>query len=190
MNWITFDIETYSPSKSDKIDTKELRASVIGAYISWIDEYICFYEEDAKYFCDLLKEADLIVGWNHIWFDFGVMQKYSDYDLNKLPSYDIMIEIEKVIGTKLKLDVVAKATIGSSKTDSYAIFKEYYWNNEWNKLVDYCMNDVRLTNLIFNKCLNEESLSYLDLITLRTVKTSKPVVIEKIKIESHLESFF
>lgn len=189
MNWITFDIETYSPSKSDKINTSELRVSVIGAYISWIDKYVAFMEDDAKYFINLMKEADLIIGWNHEWFDLPVLQKYSDYNLKNLPSYDLMLEMEKVVGFKLKLDNVAKANLGEHKTDSYEQFKHYHWNKEWYKLIDYCMNDVRLTNQIFMKAVNEETIKYFDLHTIREVKVTKPTSGEQIK-EDYMESFF
>ncbi|MGL4759034.1 MAG: ribonuclease H-like domain-containing protein [Patescibacteria group bacterium] len=189
MNWITFDIETYSPSKSDKINTDELRVSVTGAYISWLDEYVAFMEENTKDFIKLLKEADLIVGWNHIWFDIPVLQKYSDFDLKKLPVYDIMIEMEKTVGNKLKLDNVAKANLGEHKTDSYEQFKHYHWNKEWYKLIDYCMNDVRLTNEIFLKALNELEINYFDLHTLRKTIIAKPTIGEKIE-EIYMESFF
>jgi DNA polymerase elongation subunit (family B) len=189
MNWITFDIETYSPTKSDKINVQELRASVIGAYISWTNEYVAFLEEDAKYFTELLKKADLVIGWNHIWFDLPVMQKYADYDLSKLPTYDIMIEMEKVMGFKLKLDNVAKANIGESKTDTYEQFKHYYWNQDWFKLIDYCMNDVRLTNLIFEKALNNEEIKFYELHNLHVTKVAKPQIGEQVK-EVYMESFF
>lgn len=189
MNWITFDIETYSPTKSDKIDTTELRVSVVGAYFSWIDQYIAFLEDDTKYFTELLKDADLIIGWNHEWFDLPVLQKYSDYDLKNLPCYDLMLEMEKTVGYKLKLDNVSKANLGEQKTDTYQQFKHYYWNNEWFKLIDYCMNDVRLTNLIFDKAMKEENIAYYDLHNIRTTKISKPEVGKKVS-EVYMESFF
>ncbi len=189
MNWITFDIETYSPSKNDKINTSELRVSVTGAYISWTDEYIAFMEDNTKIFIELMKKADVIVGWNHVWFDLPVLQKYSDFDLSKLPVYDIMTEMEKVIGTKLKLDNVAKANLGESKTDTYDVFKHYHWNKEWYKLIDYCMNDVRLTNLLFIKAINNEDISYYDLHNLRQTKIAVPTIGEKIE-EVYMESFF
>jgi DEAD/DEAH box helicase domain-containing protein len=163
LNWITFDIETYSPSDQDRIDTSELRVTVIGAYFSWTGQYVAFLEKDATYFCDLLKEADLIIGWNHIFFDLPVMQKYSTYDLKTLPTYDIMQEMADVVGNRYKLDNVAKANLDEHKTDTYANFKTYHKEQQWGKLIDYCMNDVRLTNLIFEKALNGQPINYYDL---------------------------
>jgi DNA polymerase elongation subunit (family B) len=188
MNWITFDIETYSPSNSDRIDTNELRASVIGAYFSWTNEYVAFLEQDATYFCDLLKEADLIVGWNHISFDLPVLQKYASYNLLTLPSYDIMVELAQVIGSRLKLDNVAKANLGEQKTDTYQQFKHYYKDEQWDKLIDYCMNDVRLTDDIFRKALFQEPIFYYDLHNKREATPKKPIKGMKVVLEEVMES--
>jgi len=181
MNWITFDIETYSPSKLSYIDTKEFRVSVTGAYISWLDQYIAFFEEDTKEFLKLLFEADLVVGFNHIWFDLAVLQKYSHVDLVQFTNnYDIMLEVERKIGFKAKLNDLLKSNMdGDIKTDTYAQYKDYYWDGKWFELVDYCMNDVRLTNELFLKALNGETLKYNDLTGVKEFVLEKPVLVKK-----------
>lgn len=183
MNFVTFDIETYSPSGLEKIDTKEFRASVVGAYISWIDEYIAFMEDEVKDFLDVLKNADLVIGYNHLWFDLPVLQKYSDFDLLQLPSYDIMIEAEKKIGFKLKLDDLCKANLGTQKTDSYETYKHYYAEKKWAPLIDYCMHDVKLTNLLFVKIINEGKLIYNDLLDTKEILFDKPQPGKKVEVQ-------
>lgn len=184
MNFITFDIETYSPSGLDRIDTKEFRASVVGAYISWIDEYVAFMEDEVKDFIEVLKNADLVIGYNHLWFDLPVLQKYSDFDLLKLPSYDIMIEAEKKIGFKLKLDDLCKANLGTQKTDSYEVYKHYHAEKKWAPLIDYCMNDVKLTNELFLKIVNEGRLIYNDLLDTKEIQFDKPQPGKKVEIQT------
>jgi DEAD/DEAH box helicase domain-containing protein len=174
MNFITFDIETYSPSELEKIDVNEFRTSVIGAYISWIDEYIAFMEKDVQAFLKILKKADLVIGYNHLWFDLPVLQKYADFDLKKLPSYDLMLEIEKKIGFKVKLDDVCKATLGSKKTDSYEVYKHYYKEKNWEPLIDYCMHDVKLTNDLFLLALDKKPLKYIDLLDIKEIYLDSP----------------
>jgi DEAD/DEAH box helicase domain-containing protein len=169
-----FDIETYSPSESEKIDTDEFRTSVIGAYYSWTDSYVAFLEEDAEYFTQTLQKADVIVGYNHIWFDLPVLQKYSHYDLLGLPNYDIMVEIEKKLGFKPKLNDIAKANLGEFKTDSYEQFKNYYKDKNWEPLIDYCMNDVRLTKDLFDMVLSQNPIKYNDLLDTKEVILDKP----------------
>jgi len=164
MNYITFDIETYSPADLKKIDTKEFRVSVAGAYVSWLDEYIAFVEEDVVDLIDLMTKAELVVGFNHKWFDLPVMQKYTSLNLNELPSYDILLEVEKKVGFKIKLDDLCRANFGGDvKTDSYSTYKNYHKEKKWFELIDYCLNDVRLTEKLFRMCLEKKQLSYFDL---------------------------
>jgi DEAD/DEAH box helicase domain-containing protein len=184
MNFVVFDIETYSPGNLQKIDTKEFRVSVTGAYISWIDEYIAFMEDDTKDFLEVLKQADLVVGYNHLWFDLPVLQKYSDFNLLDLPSYDIMIEAEKKIGFKLKLDDLCKANLNSKKTDSYEVYKHYHAEKKWAPLIDYCMNDVKLTTELFLKIINEGKLIYNDLLDVKEITFDKPKPGKKIENSS------
>ena len=174
MNFVVFDIETYSPSNLERIDTNEFRASVVGAYVSWIDEYLAFMEEEVGDFIEIMKQSELVVGYNHLWFDLPVLQKYADFNLLDLPSYDIMVEAEKKIGFKLKLDDLCKANLGSKKTDSYEVYKHYYAQKKWSPLIDYCLHDVKLTNQLFLKIVNEGKLTYNDLLDTKEINFDAP----------------
>ena len=194
MNYITFDIETYSPSNLSRIDTKEFRVSVIGAYISWLPKghnYLAFFENEVKDFLKLLKMCDMVIGYNHIWFDLPVLQKYSDYDLLQLPCYDIMLEVERKIGSKLKLNDMCKANFGNEdiKTDSYSVYRHYHRDGKWYELMDYCLNDVRLTQQLFQLIFSEKRLNYYDLHILKQVELDQPQA-GKIEFVEAAESFF
>jgi|688.fasta_scaffold74376_4 hypothetical protein len=192
MNYITFDIETYSPSYLKHIDTSEFRTSVVGAYISWIDKYLAFFESEIEDFLKLLLEADLIVGFNHLWFDFPVLQKYCSYNLSELPSYDLLLEFEKQAGFKIKLNDLCKANLTDDiKTDSYQQFKNYHKENKWFELADYCLNDVRLTENLFRLIRSGKTLKYFDLHQQKEVLLAKPVASKnQIKVGNLSESIF
>jgi DEAD/DEAH box helicase domain-containing protein len=190
MNYITFDIETYSPSKLDKIDTNEFRCSVCGAYFSWLDEYIAFLEDDISVFLEMTKEAELIVGYNHIGFDLPVLQKYSSWNLLDLPNYDIMAQIHSQAGFRPRLNDICKANLNQDiKTDSYEVYKHYYWDKKWFELIDYCMNDVRLTEKVFQIITKEGKLKYFDLHQSKEVILQKPKP-GKVEIESAPDLIF
>lgn len=190
MNYITFDIETYSPGNLNRIDTQEFRVSVVGCYISWIDTYLAFLENDVGDFINSLKKADLVVGFNHLWFDIPVLAKYSDFNLKTLPCYDILLEFEKKSGFKIKLNDLCKANfVNDVKTDSYEIFKNYHKENKWDLLIDYCLNDVRLTENLFRKVLNQEEILYYDLHQKKSLRLDQPVP-GKVSVGETLESIF
>lgn len=189
MNYITFDIETYSPSDSKKIDTNEFRVTVIGAYYSWLDEYIAFLEHDVKDFIDSLKEAELVVGFNHLWFDLPVLQKYSSFDLLKLTTYDIMLEFEKKAGFKCKLNDLAKSNLDHQKTDVFENFSNYHKEGKWSELIDYCMHDVKITEELFKRVLNGEKIKYADALETKEFILNIPVG-KRIDLVAQPESIF
>lgn len=164
MNYITFDIETYYPEGSNdtKIDTKIMRLAVAGAYFSWLDAYIAFFEEDIKDLLEIMTKADLIVGFNQLWFDLPVLQKYTHVNLLNLPNYDILLEIEKKLGFKVKLDNIAKSNLGIQKTDTYEVYRHYYKQEKFAELTDYCMNDVKITEELFKLIQTNGKLLYND----------------------------
>ena len=190
MNYIVFDIETYSPSDLNQINTEEFRASVVGAYFSWEKKYIAFLEENVTDFIALMAKADLIVGFNQLWFDLPVLQKYADYNLSKLPNYDILVEFQKQAGFKIKLNDLCKANFDDDiKTDSYQQYKDYHKQGKWLELIDYCMNDVRLTHNLFTKILNKEPLKYYDLHNQKEVILNQPVL-TKVELEEASDRIF
>jgi DEAD/DEAH box helicase domain-containing protein len=189
MNYITFDIETYSDEPLAKIDTDKFKVSVCGAYLSWTKEYIAFFESDIQDFLNLLREVDLVVGFNQIWFDLPVLQKYSTFDLKKLTNYDILLEFQNKAGFKPKLDDLAKATLGTAKTDSYHTYKDYYHQQKMAELTDYCMNDVLITQKIFQKILDQKPIFYPDALGQKEFLLDQPTF-KKAEIEEQPESIF
>ena len=66
---------------------------------------------------DQLRRADLVVGFNHISFDYGVLRGCSvSSSPTRLQSLDLMLDLEKKLGHRPKLDAVASATLGAGKT--------------------------------------------------------------------------
>lgn len=176
MNYITFDIETYYPegSNENKIDPKIMRLAVAGAYLSWRDLYIAFFEEDIRDLLNLMAKADLIVGYNQIGFDLPVLQKYTDIDLLALPNYDLLLEVEKGLGYKVKLDDLAKINLNTQKTDSYENYRHYYKQGKFAELTDYCMHDVKITEELFRLVQNQGKLLYQDYIQTKEILLEVP----------------
>lgn len=189
MNYITYDIETYHPERSDEFSVSKFRVSVIGAYISWTNQYVAFLEKDVGVFLGLVKQADLLIGFNQIWFDNAVLAKYADYNLSTdVNNYDLLLEFEKKTGHKIKLDDLAAGTLGRNKTDHYSHFVNYYWDKEWSKLIDYCMHDVKITEELFQRALKEQPLIYKDLLGVKEVILNQPILLQREKKEAAMEA--
>ncbi len=66
--------------------------------------------------------ADLVVGYNIVGFDYEVLMAYTILDLpHHLPTLDLLLEVEKSIGHRLKLEDVAQGTLGVGKSGRGAL---------------------------------------------------------------------
>ncbi len=160
---IILDIET-SNSFADvgKYDPALLRVSLVGLYSYADDSYKSFLEPELPTLWRILESADRIIGFNLFGFDYKVLNSYYPGDLAKLPTLDILLEIEKAIGFRIKLDDVAHATLGVGKSGNGLMAIEYFRRGEIGKLRDYCLQDVKVTKEIYEFGLAHKQLRYKD----------------------------
>ena len=52
-------------------------------------------EDRVNELIDELMRADLVVGFNHIRFDYEVLHGYTVLDLSQAPSLDLMLDLQK-----------------------------------------------------------------------------------------------
>ncbi len=130
------------------------------------NEYTIYTQDEAPALVGQLKRADLVVGFNHIDFDYEVLKGYDlMFAPDDLPhSRDLLVDLEKVLGHRIKLEAVAAATLGMGKTaDGLDAIK--WWQqaeqareqkdfakqrDEMAKIAEYCCYDVKVT-----KCVHE-----------------------------------
>ncbi len=162
-NEIVLDIETQNTFQDvGAYNPALLSISLIGVYFYETDTYEAFYEQDLPKLWPRLERADRIIGYNLIGFDYPCMQRYYAGELAKLPTVDLLVEIEKRIGFRVKLDDVAHATLGVGKSGSGLMAVEYWRKGELDKLKDYCLQDVKVTKEVYEHVLDAQELSFFD----------------------------
>ncbi len=138
-----------------------LGVSLVGIYSYNRDKYKGFREEDLGELLKLLKETELVVGFNSRSFDFTVLQPYfKDFDLGTINHLDILEEVVYALGHRLKLETVAQSTLGYGKSGSGLDAIMYYRKGDWDKLVKYCLDDVRVTKEVYEYGLNHGYIWY------------------------------
>ena len=148
------DVGAYNPTL--------LKVSLVGVYFYETDTFESFLEEDLVKLWPRLERADRIIGYNTNGFDFPCLQMYYTGDIMKLPSLDLLAEIEKRLGFRVKLDDVAHATLGIGKSGSGLMAVEYWKKGEIDKLREYCLQDVRVTRDVYEHALLNGEVSYHD----------------------------
>jgi len=162
-NEVVLDIET-SNSFADvgKYDPSLLKVSLVVIYSYATDAYESFFEADLPKLWRHLESADRIIGYNLFGFDYRVLNTYYPGDLSKFPTLDIMLEIEKVLGFRLKLDDVAHGSLGTGKSGNGLQAIEFFRRGELEKLREYCQQDVKVTKEVYEYGLQNKAIKFKD----------------------------
>lgn len=167
MRKITFDIETQNTFQQvGSNEPVDLDISLLCIHDSKDDSYHTFMHNELDRLWPFLEGADIIIGYNSDHFDLPILNKYYHDDLfKKAKSLDILKEIKKSLGKRIKLDTVAEATLGINKSgDGLDAIK--WWNSgEIDKIKKYCLDDVRITKEVYDYAKANGKLKYKDKIT-------------------------
>ncbi len=124
------------------------------------DGFTTFYEDSVSSLIELLTSSDLVVGFNHIGFDYRVLSAYTDRNLSKLFNLDILLEIQASLGHRLTLDHLGEFTLGEGKKGSGLNAVKWFREGRWDLLEEYCRDDVRITRDLYRFGLEEGYLLY------------------------------
>jgi DEAD/DEAH box helicase domain-containing protein len=163
INEIVFDIETQNTFQEvGGHNLSLLKVSLVGVYFYATNEYKVYFENDLKDLWPLFEHADRVIGYNIRGFDLPVLNNYYAGDLMKFPHLDLMDEIVKSTGFRIKLDDVASATNGEGKSGSGLAAVEYWRTGNLEKLKSYCLDDVRITRDVYEFGKKNGFLKYKD----------------------------
>ncbi|TSC69376.1 MAG: DEAD/DEAH box helicase domain-containing protein [Parcubacteria group bacterium Gr01-1014_56] len=174
MKRITFDIETIGDF-GPQGDFSKQEITVVGIHDSESDRYSSFLRDELAQLWPILERADLLVGYNSDHFDIPILNRYYTGDLTKIKSLDLLKEIKNVLGRRLRLDSVAEGTLGRGKIGHGLEAQKWWAAGEFEKVREYCLDDVKLTKEIYDYARKNNSLKYMDYEGPREIKldTSK-----------------
>ena len=149
-NIVYFDLET--KHSADDVGgwshIEKMGMSIGVTYSTARGDYKIYGEPEVE---DLIKEiqrADLVVGFNHIRFDYRVLEGYSIFDFSQVPSLDMLIVLNEKLGHRLKLDSIAQATLGCEKSAEGLQAIEWFKQGKMAEIAEYCCFDVKITKLV------------------------------------------
>ena len=142
------------------------------------NQYHVYEESQVADLISILRSADLIIGFNHIRFDYEVLRGYSSFDFLKLKSFDMLIDLKDRLGHRIKLDSLAKSCLGESKSSDGLQSLKWVKEGRLDLVREYCQQDVKVTKNVFefgqkNKFVHVEQLGEMKKIeidwTLETI---------------------
>jgi len=150
MNYVVFDLETQNIfSDVGSSDPTALDISVATLYESDTDVYTTVTIDELQTIWPIIERADALVGYNSNHFDVPLLNKYYPGDLTQIKSIDLLEFIKESLGRRLRLDDVAKATIGAKKSADGLAAVRWWREGEIDKIKKYCEQDVKVTKKVF-----------------------------------------
>lgn len=168
---ITFDIESISDSVvRGHIDVNEQELIVVAIHDSLTGEYTSYSKEELPKLWPILEHADFLIGFNSDSFDIPLLNRYYPGDLTHMVSLDLLSEVQKVLGRRIRLQSLAEATLGRGKSGD-GLKAGMWWREGKQDLVrEYCIEDVRLTRELYDYAVKNGKLKYKDLRDKRDIK--------------------
>ena len=214
---VIYDVETINFFNDAELRSPaDLGISVVSAYRREVDkdlnevsgEMKSFWTPDAApkidgpktFFDDMwgwFEEADRIIGYNSFGFDNPAMNGiYEKGDFTKLKHFDVLDMIRLAFGHRVKLDSVAKETLGQGKIAGGADAVTWWAKGDPESLANlkkYCEMDVEVTKGVYDYGLKNKKLKFKDRWNeLREIEVdfSYPVEEESVRlVETQMELF-
>ncbi len=163
MRYIVFDLETQNTFQDvGSNDSTALDISVGTFYDSQTEKYTTVTIDELQQIWPLLEQADALVGYNSNHFDIPLLNKYYPGDLTTIKSIDLLDEIRKSLGRRLRLDSVAEATIGAKKSSNGLQAVRWWREGKIDEIKKYCEQDVKVTKKIFDYALKNNHVKFKD----------------------------
>ena len=170
MRRITLDIETTNATVGGAFDPSTMNLTVACIHDTETDAFTSYTVEELPKLWPIFERADLLVGYNSDHFDIPILNRYYPGDLSKIRSLDLLAEIKNVLGRRIKLDSVAEGTLGKKKSGNGLDAIKWWNEGKKDKVIQYCIDDVRITKDIYEYALKNGHLKYRELGSLHEVK--------------------
>lgn len=163
MRYVIFDLETQNIFHDvGSNDPVALDISVGSFYDSETDTYTTVSVDELQSIWPLLEKADALVGYNSNHFDIPILNKYYPGDLTTIKSIDLLEEIKKSLGRRLRLSSVAEATVNAKKSADGLQAVRWWREGKIDEIKKYCEQDVRVTKKIFDYALKHGHVKFKD----------------------------
>ncbi len=162
-NIVFLDIETQlSAQEVGGWNKKHLmKIACLVLYSTRQGKYLAYSEENISEAVEEIKKADLVVGFNIKSFDWAVLAPYTQTDLSKIPTLDLLEEVKNRINFRLSLDHLSMANLRKGKSADGLQSLQWFREGKIQQVIEYCQFDVQLTKELFELALERGYLFYV-----------------------------
>ena len=162
--WLFYDIETLRSADDvggwGNIAKMGLALGVV--YDEQRQVFRTYYEADVDRLLLDLVMADRVVGFNIDRFDLAVLSGYSDRDLGRIRTLDLLGEIHRQLGFRLSLNHLSEVNLGEGKAGDGLQSLRWWKEGRIDLIEQYCRKDVEITRRIYELGRTQRFLLYRD----------------------------
>jgi DEAD/DEAH box helicase domain-containing protein len=96
-----------------------------------------------------LQKFDLVIGFNHVKFDYAVLGGLHPFPFRSLPNLDLLMEVNNRLGYRVKLDNIAQATLDVGKSADGLMALKWWKEGRLDLITEYCRQDVAVTRDVY-----------------------------------------
>ncbi len=150
-HYLVFDVETrYSAAEVGGWHRADLMGvSVVVAYDSSDDQWLTYGQDDLADLFERMRQADAVVGYNSLRFDYAVLRPFAPFDLRALPEVDLLLRVQEHLSYRLKLDNLGQATLNAAKSADGLQALRWWKEGRIDEIATYCRKDVELTRDLY-----------------------------------------
>ncbi len=160
MRYVVFDLETQEPVGPEGV--LAMNISVATVYDSETNKYTTVAIDEIDKLWPIIEKADVLVGYNSNHFDIPLLNKYYPGDLTQIKSIDLLEDIKKSLGRRLRLGSVAEATIGAKKSADGLQAVRWWHEGKIAEIKKYCEQDVKVTKEVFEYARKHGHVKFKD----------------------------
>ncbi|HVH07941.1 MAG TPA: DEAD/DEAH box helicase [Myxococcota bacterium] len=161
-----------------------MRVALAVVYEARGDRFATYREADVEALLRRLRAADLVVGFNVRRFDYRVLRGYTDFDLDRLATYDLLDEVHGRLGFRLSLAHLGLETLGREKLADGLQSLRWWQEGRIAEIETYCRADVALLRDLFDHAARHEHLLFRTKLGDRVrlpLRASLPEILEAVQ---------
>jgi len=96
-----------------------------------------------------LQKFDKVIGFNHVKFDYAVLNGLHPFNFRGLSNLDLLMEVHARLGYRVKLDNIAQATLDIGKSADGLMALKWWQEGRLDLITEYCQQDVAVTRDVY-----------------------------------------
>ncbi len=127
----------------------DMKLALAVTYNAFTSQFRTHFEKDVDRLLLDLAMADRVIGYNIDRFDMAVLKAYTPWDLSRIHTFDMLADIYRKLGFRLKLGDLAGATLGIGKSADGLQSLKWWKEGRVDLIEQYCRRDVEVTRDVY-----------------------------------------